>query len=80
MKKNYYIGILNMDTKDDSIKFVYELDHETKIAKWGTYDEIRKLGKKPLKFKTKTSAENIQLGLCLNFIWAVIITTNVDMI
>lgn len=79
MKKNYYVGILGNTIKDDTIKFVYEVDYQTQIAKWGTYEEIRKQGKAPLKFKTRKDAENIQFGLCLNFTWAVIITTNVDM-
>lgn len=80
MKKNYYIGILDLSIENNEIQFVYELDYTTKVAKWGTYTELRKQGKKPLKFKSKKDAENIQFGLCLNFIWAVLITTNVDMI
>jgi hypothetical protein len=80
MKKNYYIGILDAFVKDDTIKFVYEIDRENKVAKWATYQEIRAKGKKPLKFKTKKQAENLQFGLCMNLTWAVIVTTNVDMI
>lgn len=80
MKKNYYIGILDPFAKSDEIKFVYEIDKQTQVAKWGSYTEIRKQGKRPLKFKTKTDAENIQYGLCLNLTWAVLVTTNVDMI
>ena len=79
MRKNYYVGILDISTKNDDIKFVYEVDYTTKIAKWDSYNNIRKQGKKPLKFKTKKQAEDIQFGLCLNFNWAVLITTNVDM-
>lgn len=78
MKKNYYIGILDASIKDDTIKFVYELDHANKVAKWATFDEIRKQGKKPLKFKTKAQAENLQFGLCMNFYFAVLVTTCVD--
>lgn len=80
MKKNYYIGVLDIFAKNDEIKFVYEVDYQTQTARWGTYTEIRKQGKTPYKFKTKKDAENIQFGLCLNFNWAVLVTTNVDMI
>ena len=80
MKKNYYVGVLDVFAKNDEIKFVYDVDHKTQIAKWGTYTEIRKQGKKPHKFKTKKDAETIQFGLCMNLNWAVLVVTNVEMI
>lgn len=78
MKKYYYVGVMANDINNNELKFVYELDRQNKIAKWGTFKELREQNKKPLKFSTKRSAEDLTLGLCMNFNLAFIIESLID--
>ena len=79
MKKYYYIGVMANDITNSDLKLVYKIDNESKIAYWGTYEEIREKGEKPLLFKTKTQAENITKCLCMNFNLAVMITSYIEL-
>ena len=79
MKKYYYIGVMVNDIKSNELKIVYKIDAVNKVACWGTYEEIREKGEKPLLFKTKTRAEEITKCLCMNFNLAIMITSFVEL-
>ena len=76
MKKYYYIGIISIDKKDDTIQFVYKIDTNTKTAFWKKYSNFVN-DEKPLLFTSKKDAENIAFwlfGVC-----AMVITTNYEL-
>ena len=79
MKKYYYVGVLQNDIKNNDLKLVYKIDTISKIAYWGTYEEIRGKNEKPLLFKTKTQAERLANCLCMNFNLAIMITSYIEL-
>jgi hypothetical protein len=61
---------------DDTIRFVYKIDYNTKLAYWKKYSDFEK-EEKPLLFKTKRDAEDVAFwlfGVC-----AMVITTNYEL-
>ena len=75
IKKYYYVGVIGRENKDDEIKYVYEIDYDSKIAKWATYSWLHENNKKPILFNTKSSAETMVQCLTMNFNFAVLITS-----
>ena len=76
MKKYYYIGVISIDKKDDTIQFVYKVNYDTKTAFWKKYSNFVN-GEKPLLFTSKKDAENIAFwlfGVC-----GMVITTNYEL-
>ena len=63
----YYVLVL---TKNGQGKFVTSLDYSTKSAHWS-------LDEKPLAM-SKTVAEDISFGLCLNFYPAVVVKSHFE--
>ena len=78
MKKFYFVGVIPNDINNNDLKFVDSVDYATKTATWGTIKELRDKGKKPKKFMTKTSANDLAFGLCMNFNVAFVIDSLID--
>ena len=76
MKKYYYIGIISIDKKDDTIQFVYKVNYDTKTAFWKKYSNFEN-GEKPLLFTSKKDAENIAFWLF--GVYGMVITTNYEL-
>ena len=65
-RKFYYVAVMSIKTDDNTIKFVDEIDYDTKWAHWSTWEEIRKTGSKAYKFTSLASAEQIAQALFFN--------------
>ena len=63
-KKYHYIGVQT----DNGMRFVTKIDYSTKSANWNKNE-------KPLCFSSKSTAEDIVWGLCMNFSVAVVVTS-----
>lgn len=78
MKKYYYIGVIQNNSENDTLSYVYKIE-DGECAYWKPYSELHKEGLKPKTF-TKTAAENIVHGLVCNYTIAFVITSYIEFI
>ena len=65
-RKFYYVGVMANKIGDNTIRFVYKIDKENRVAYWKTWDEIRQEKLKGYKFTSMIDAEQVAQALCIH--------------